>query len=344
MNVLVLSNMAPFVWGGAEELCTHLVRNLRLHGVNAEAFRIPFAWNPPERVLDEMLIARSLRLWNVDRVIALKFPAYLVPWHTKVVWLLHQFRQSYDLFDSGLSHVPATPEGDGLRAAIRNADNSAFAEATALFANAPVTAERLRRYNGFEAAVLAPPLNDPELFNGGAAEGYVLAAGRVNGGKRQDLLIRALRHAPGVRLVIAGPPDSAADANMLRRLAVAESVEDRLTLDLRLLPRPELAAIVNGASAVAYLPIDEDSVGYVTMEAFHAGKPVLTTTDSGGVRQLVKDGETGWVTAPSPEALGRALREAAADAGRAALFGAAGREALSRMGLSWPRVVEQLLS
>ena len=344
MKVLVLSNMAPFVWGGAEELCTHLVRNLRLQGMTAEAFRIPFAWNPAERIWDEMVIARSLRLWDVDRVIALKFPTYLVPWDNKVIWLLHQFRQCYDLFDSGNSHVPRTPDGDALRDAVRTADNHAFAEAKALFANAPVTAERLRRYNGFEAEVLPPPLNDPELFAGGPAGGYVLAAGRVSAGKRQEHLVRALRHAPGVRLVVAGPPDSPADAEALRQAVAEEGVEDRVRLDLRLLARSELAALVNGASAVAYLPIDEDSVGYVTMEAFQAGKPVITTDDSGGVLQLVRDGETGWVTGPSPAELGGALRAALADAARTANRGAEARAQLAAMRLNWPATIERLLA
>ena len=164
-----------------------------------------------------------------------------------------------------------------------------------------MSGERLEAYNGFDATVLPHPLNDPELFTGGRADGYVLAAGRVNATKRQALLIRALRHAPGVRLVVAGPPDSPSDVNDLRRFADAEGVGDRLTLDLRLLPRLELAALVNAASAVAYIPLDEEFlVGYVTMEAFHAGKPLITTTDAGGVLQLARDGETGWVTAPSP--------------------------------------------
>ena len=70
MKVLVLSTMVPFVHGGAEELCDHLVGNLRLAGVDAEAFRIPFTWNPADRLIDEMVIARTLRLDNVDRVIA----------------------------------------------------------------------------------------------------------------------------------------------------------------------------------------------------------------------------------------------------------------------------------
>ena len=85
MKVLVLSTKVPFVHGGAEELFDHLVRNLQAAGVEAEGMRLPFTWNPAERLIDEMLIARRLCVSRVDRVIALKFPAYLVPAPDKVL-------------------------------------------------------------------------------------------------------------------------------------------------------------------------------------------------------------------------------------------------------------------
>ena len=345
MKVLVLSTMVPFVRGGAEELCDHLVRNLRLRrGVEAEAMRIPFTWNPAEGLVEEMLIARSLGIFNVDRLIPLKFPAYLAPHPNKVLWLLHQYRQAYDLFDAGQSNIGTDARGDALRAMIRTADDQAFREAQRIFTLSPTGADRLRRYNGFGAEILPQPLNDPELFPGGEAEGYVLASGRVGLGKRQHLLVRAMRHAPGLRLVVAGPPDRPEDADDLRRLAAEEGVENRLTLDLRFLPRAELARLVNGATAVAYLPFDEDSVGYVTMEAFHAGKPVLTTSDAGGVLEIVRDGETGVVCEPTPEALGAALSALAAEPARAARLGRDARALLDSRGITWPATIEKLLS
>src|SRR5689334_22136762 len=106
MKVLVLNNAAPFVRGGAEELADHLVYRLNLlSSVQAELLRIPFRWEPAERILDEILIAKNLHLHKVDRVIGLKFPAYLIPHSNKVLWLLHQFRQAYDLYDTGQSHL-----------------------------------------------------------------------------------------------------------------------------------------------------------------------------------------------------------------------------------------------
>lgn len=344
MKVVVLNNSVPFVHGGAEELFDHLVRNLQAAGVDAEGFRIPFSWNPAERLIDEMLIARRIRLDHIDRVIALKFPVYLVPWHDKTLWLLHQYRQAYDLLDAGQSNIPADARGAEIVDAIRAADNLAFSESRQIFTNAPITGRRLLHYNGFNSTVLRPPLNDPELFTGGEGDGYILATGRVNGAKRQHLLVRALKFAPGVRLVVAGPPDSEADAVQLRELAAREGVQHRVTLDLRFLPRDELAQLVNRSLAVAYLPFDEDSLGYCTMEAFQAAKPVITTTDSGGVLDIVRDDETGLVVEPEVETLASAMLALTENPRHAARLGLAGRAAMDHEQLNWPSTIEKLLS
>jgi len=59
-------------------------------------------------------------------VIALKFPSYLAPCGNKRVWLLHQFRQAYDLWGTALSGIADAPEGRGLRDLIVRADNTAY--------------------------------------------------------------------------------------------------------------------------------------------------------------------------------------------------------------------------
>ena len=48
MKVLIVNNMAPFVWGGAEELAANQEKQLVLAGHEAEVLRIPFQWNPAE--------------------------------------------------------------------------------------------------------------------------------------------------------------------------------------------------------------------------------------------------------------------------------------------------------
>ena len=95
-----------------------------------------------------------------------------------------------------------------------------------------------------------------------------------------------------------------------------------------------------GARGVIYTPQDED-YGYVTLQAFAAGKPVVTVKDSGGVLEWVDDDVTGAVTDGSPEALGEAIDALVADEARAVRMGEVGRARVEH--LSWSSVVETLL-
>jgi glycosyltransferase involved in cell wall biosynthesis len=208
-----------------------------------------------------------------------------------------------------------------------------------------VTRRRLNKYNGFDAKVLLPPLNDPHLFTGGSAQGYVFAGGRVNGMKRQHLLVEALAKAPlNVKLVIAGPPDTPQDADKLVQTVEALELQDRVHLDLRFLARQEYADYMNAATAVAYLPFDEDSLGYVAMEAATAGKPIITTSDSGGVLGLVDHARTGWVSAPIAAGLADALAAAIRDEKTSAEMGQAARDLWMGMGITWEQTIKALLA
>lgn len=343
MRVLIANNMAPFVWGGAEALAESLADQLRQAGHDAELLRIPFSWEPVTRLPSQMLMVRAIELRNVDRVVALKFPAYLIRHPAKTVWLLHQFRQAYDLREASHSRTSADPLGDEIRGVIAAADAEAFGEARRIFTNSDVTRDRLRRYSGLDAEVLRPPLNDAGLFTGGNPQGYVFAGGRVNAMKRQHLLVEALALTPpAVRLVIAGPPDSSDDRIRIERLVEDLGLAPRVTLDLRLMPREEVARYVNGSTAVACIPYEEDSFSYVAMEAAEAGKAIITTRDSGGVLGLVRHRETGWVAEPTAASLADALSRV--DGSLAVELGHRAKGVWTGLGISWPRTIERLLA
>lgn len=344
MKVLVVNNMAPFVRGGAEELAAHLEENLVASGHEAEVLRIPLRLDPASRIPSQMLMVRALEMFNVDRVIALKFPAYLIRHPHKTLWLLRQYRQAYDSSDAGQSNLPEDPPGQEIRRVIRNADNEAFGESRRIFAISKTSQQRLAHYNGVNADVLTPPLNDAELFRGGSSEGYVFAGGRINSMKRQYLLLEALALVPrNVRLVIAGQPDTPQDAARLTQLVEAHALGDRVTLDLRCLPRAELAQYVNRALVCACVPWNED-FGYLAAEAAAAGKPVITAHDSGGVLELVRHLETGWVVAPEPQALADAMAAACLSTTTTVNYGTAARDHWFGMGVTWPKTVERLLT
>lgn len=344
MRIVVANNMSPFIHGGAEELANTLVTHLEARGHDVDLVRIPFRWEPYTVLPKQIAISHEMSLGLADRVIALKFPAYLIPHDEKTLWLLHQYRQAYDLYDAGYSNLPADREGEHVREAIVRADNAAFEGSRKIFTNSPTTSARLSHYNGFSSEVLYPPLNDPELFRTEARESYIFAGGRVNAMKRQELLIRALAHTPErVKLVIAGPPDSEATARSLEKLADELGVSHRLTLDLRMLSRVEVARWVNRAAACAYIPFDEDSLGYVSMEAAQARKPVITASDSGGILGLVQHGGTGWIAEPDEQSLAEMMTAAIA---KPAVTRARGTDMYAHwlsFGATWSKTIDRLL-
>lgn len=344
MKIAVLNNSVPFLRGGAEDLADALVREFEARGHDAELVKVPLRWASPLQVAESMVAAASLRIPQADLVVALKFPAYLVPHPRKVIWLLHQFRQVYDLWGTDLQDIPSDRQGQRLRAAIREADMQAFSESRSIFCNSTVTANRLRDYNGVGSTVLLPPHREAGSFRPGPYGDYVLAIGRVNEAKRQHLLVEAMAHAPaGVRLVVAGSPETDGDVRKIHDLIDKHGLADRVQLVARYISDEEKVSLLAGARAVAYVPVDEDSYGYVTAEAMMSAKPVITCSDSGGVLELVRDGVTGWIAPPSPEELGLVISECAADPERCASLGALARQAVDDLDLSWDRTIDRLL-
>lgn len=344
MKVLVINTMAPFVWGGAEELADNLVRNLRLRSIDAELLRLPFQWEPYDGIPAEIVRFKAMRLPNVDRVISMKFPAYFIPAKHHTTWLIHQYRQAYDLWDSPYNNLPHDWSGEVVRDIVKVQDDELFRENRRLFTISTEVSRRLKQYNGVDAPALRAPINDPELFRGGESRNYILAPGRINDSKRQWLLVQAMQHMPAsARLIVAGPPESETDAARLRDIVEQLGLTDRVALDLRFLKREELANYVNHAAVVAYLPFQEDSYGYVTMEAFEAGKPVVTTTDSGELLDIVIDQETGLVSEATPESLAAAMAMLLYDPPLAREMGKQGRDLWRSKNINWDSHISRLL-
>ena len=147
-----------------------------------------------------------------------------------------------------------------------------------------------------------------------------------------------------VRLVVGGPADTPSDAARLLDSVERYDLSNRVYLDLGFLPRERIAKYVNEALACAYLPVDEDSVGYVTMEAFSAAKAVLTVSDSGGLLDIVRDGDTGLVVQPDPESLAAAIDRLGNNRNTTIEMGKEGRVRWSGMNVTWPATIERLLA
>ncbi|WP_210495400.1 glycosyltransferase family 4 protein [Patulibacter sp. SYSU D01012] len=343
MRVAIATAQVPFVRGGAEVLAEGLLGALREHGAQVELVGLPFRWHPPDRLLDHLLAARLWRLDEADRVIGLKFPAYLVPHPDKVLWLVHQHRAAYDLWGDPAGGLPDTAQGRAVRDAVRRADDAWLPEARRVHTISPVVSDRLRRFNGIASTPLLPPLAAPGAFRAGSYGDYVFAPSRISSAKRQVLLVEAMRHvrAP-VRLVLAGPAATTVELETLRAAVHRHGVADRVTLLPRWIPEPEKVELLAGALAVAFVPRDED-YGYVTLEAAAAGRATITSTDAGGPTLFVRDGETGLVRPPEPRALAAAIDALASDRREAARLGANAHDQLAALDLRWDRVAAELL-
>ena len=180
-------------------------------------------------------------------------------------------------------------------------DRGALGESNAIFSNARNTAARLAHYNGLEAEPLYHPPPLAGKLKAGPSGNYFLSVGRLETVKRVDLIIRAMARVDRAwRLVIVGdgPLRPQLEATGGRTQGVADRVTFTGPID-----EPALVDLYAGAGAVVFPPYDED-YGYITLEAFLARKPVVTTTDAGGPLEFVDDGVTGLVSAPDADSLG----------------------------------------
>ena len=341
MRVAVCAPQVPFVRGGAEIFAETLVEKLRGRGHETELVTVPYKWYPGERVLTQAFLWRLLDLEEsdgrpIDAVVATKFPSYLVRHPRKVVWLLHQFRQAYELDRTELGQFGDSAEQRALRRAVHRADRTALSEARKVFATSRNVAGRLERYLGLEAEVMPHPPQELS-YRSEPAAGYVLSVGRLDRAKRLDLLLDAVAATPGLDCVIVG---EGPDRERLAAHAAARRLDGRVRFSGSL-SAEEVAGEYARCLAVYYAPVDED-FGMVPYEAFLSGKPVLTTTDAGGPLEVVEDGRTGLVREPSGESLAGALAWFREHPDEAAALGRAGRDVAARV--TWEPALDRLLA
>ncbi len=347
MRILIATTHVPFIRGGAEAHAEGLRDALIAEGHEAEIVALPFKWYPPERILDHMLACRLMDLSEVagtpvDLLIGLKFPAYLIPHPNKVLWILHQFRTAYELWDHPLGDLVYSPNGDLVRDAIREADQKLIPEARRVFANSLNVAGRLKEFCGIDAPPLYHPPPNAEEYYCATPLDYFFYPSRLCYPKRQALVIQALVHTKEkVRVRFAGTADNPAFANELKALAKKLRVHDRVEW-LGQISEEEKVQVYASARAVVFPPVDED-YGYVTLEAMLASKPVLTCRDSGGPLEFVQHERTGLVADPNPECLANAMDRMWRNSDEAQALGEAGRSRYEQMNINWKNVVRKLV-
>ena len=341
MRIAVLRPQVPFARGGAEIFTDTLVDELCARGHEADLLSVPFKWYPGARVLTQAFLWRMLDLEEadgrtIDVVVPTKFPSYLVRHRDKRVWLVHQFRQAYELDRTELGQFGPSPEDRALRRKVQELDRIALGEATRLFATSRNVAARIEASTGLAADVLPHPPQELDY----RCQGYgvfVLSVNRLDRAKRIDLLLEAVARDTALDVVIAG---DGPDRLRLEQLAHDRGLNGRARFAGRV-SESELADLYARCLAVYYAPVDED-YGMVPLEAFLAEKPVITTTDAGGPLEVVADGSTGLVVTPDAAEIARALGWLREHREEAASYGRAGKAIATEV--TWDRAIAKLLA
>ena len=180
---------------------------------------------------------------------------------------------------------------------------------------------------GVDTELFSPNRRDTALRHQWGVDDSVPVAifvGRLAPEKGHDTLISAwalLREkVPHAHLAIAGHGSTEGD---LQDLITKHKLQDRVHL---LGFRNDIPALYAQADAAALAPTAGESFGIALLEAYAAGKACVAT-DVGGVRDLVVDGETGFLCSEADAMAGRLQRLVTDPDLRAQLASAAQAEA-----------------
>jgi starch synthase len=187
----------------------------------------------------------------------------------------------------------------------------------------------------------------------------VVFVGRITRQKGLPYLLRAAAELPPeVQLVLcAGAPDTAGLMAEVEALTAGlRETREGVVWITEMLPRAEVVALLSAATVFA-CPSVYEPLGIVNLEAMACELAVVATA-TGGIPEVVVDGETGWLVPIDPVAdgsgvpvdpdrfvadLARALNEAVSDPQRARRFGQAGRRRAVES-FSWSSIGDQTMA
>lgn len=340
-RIVICAVQVPFVSGGAESHIESLRRELIRRDYLVDVVKLPLRWHPVRQMINDAIAWRLIDLTGsyglpIDLAIATRFPSYCVRHPRKIAWVLHQHRQAYDFLNTEYSDFTDSPDDDQVRKLLYEMDARSLRECRRIFANSKNVSDRMRRFLGIDSTPLYHPPPLAGSYRTISYGDHLFTASRLERNKRIDLFINAMsrtRNAVGALIAGSGPMEPE-----LRRMVTECELEGRIKF-LGHIDEKTLLTCYGECGAVWYAPLDED-YGYVTLEAFLSGKPVITADDSGGVHEFVTHGTTGFSAPADPDALAAEIDRWYENRQQGPGMGEKGREVVQA--ITWDSVIEQL--
>lgn len=340
MKILIPSIQVPFIDGGAKLMTRGLKDALITCGHEVEIVTVPFKFSPESYIENLSVFCAALDCtdyngFQIDMVIPLQFPAYYVKHDRKIVWLMHQHRAVYELFDA----ENASGDQKIFRDKIIARDTAELSGAENLFSMSKNVSNRLAKYNGLKSVPVYHPPYGSHKFYCQSPYNYIFFPSRLESLKRQDLLIEAMRHVKTpIKAIIAGV---GGQRDQYAKLIAKYDLQDSIRL-IGQISEAEKHVLYARSLGVFFGPFDED-YGYITLEAMLSAKPVITCTDSGGPLEFIENGNNGFVVEPKAELIAEKLDWLWENRNLAIEMGKAGLAIYRAKGISWQNVVQQLI-
>jgi glycosyltransferase involved in cell wall biosynthesis len=345
LKIAIATVQVPFITGGAEVLASDLKRQLIARDIQTEIVSVPFQWYPSDKLINSMLMGRMMDITEVngekiDLVIAMKFPAYYLRHVNKVIWLCHQHRQAYDLWETPFSDMHLWSDGDFIRNTIRKNDTLYLNEAKKIFTISNNVSKRLKKYNNIEATTLYPPPQHYDKFICKEYDNFIFYPSRIDPMKRQRILVESaiyLKYDTKIYIAGAGSQEEVA---YLESFVIKNKLENKVKL-LGFISEKDKLDYYSRCLCVYFGAYDED-YGYITLEALSSRKPIIVHTDAGGPLEFVEDMKNGFVVEPNPISVAKKINELASNTERARKMGELGHRTLSEKNINWDHLIDKL--
>jgi glycosyltransferase involved in cell wall biosynthesis len=114
-------------------------------------------------------------------------------------------------------------------------------------------------------------------------------------------------------------------------------------LEIRGYVSEEEKADLYAKSLGVYFGAYQEDYGYITLESFYSGKPVIIHTDSGGPAEFVNE-SNGFIIRPEPQEIARVMDSLYNDREHARDLGDRGYDLMQKLNITWDYVIGQLVS